>query len=260
MSPISTNNTDDLLEALTDLNAFNSSSGASMPTGFSTWNFRGASLWTPTGMIGVDEAGRGAWAGPVVVAAVWWPHDDNDRKRDRGLNDSKKLSAGAREKQAEKVIREARAFAVVAADHLAVDRLNVRAATLEAMSLALDLVLGIAPGGSNPAVVQQRALSPLRPSILIDGDAVPEAWTGAAQSLVRGDGLEPAIMAASILAKTARDRWMSTIAHQRFPEFAFDTHKGYGVPAHQEALRIHGPTDIHRLTYAPVKASLAQHR
>jgi ribonuclease HII len=253
------NQTNALLEALTDLNNFGNAKLTS-PAGFRTWDFRGPILWTPGGMIGVDEAGRGAWAGPVVVAAVWWPHDENDHKRNRGLNDSKKLSPAAREREFGKITQEARAYAIVEADHHAVDRMNVRAATLEAMSLAVDLVLGITQGDHDDTAEQQRIRSEERASILIDGDAVPPAWAGIAQSLVRGDSLEPAIMAASILAKTARDRWMRNVAHLKFPEFSFDAHKGYGVPVHQEALRIHGPTAIHRLTFAPVKASLAQHR
>jgi ribonuclease HII len=247
--------TSELLNALTDSNDYDGGRH-DLPQGFQVWNRRGVSLWTPGGVIGVDEAGRGAWAGPVVVAAVWWPYSKSARAHNRGLNDSKKLTARARAAQVGHIEQDARAFAVVAADHQAVDELNVRAATLQAMSLALDLILlGDRDDQDETAEAGREAQGRLA-RIVIDGDAVPEAWRGIAQPLVGGDGIEPAVMAASILAKTARDRWMAGEADARFPKFGFAAHKGYGVPVHQEALRALGPTEIHRRTFAPVKACL----
>lgn len=197
---------------------------------------------TPSVVIaGVDEAGRGCLAGPVVAAAVILPASYDLP----GLTDSKKLSPARREVLAPAIKTQAVSWAVGLAWPLEIDRINILQATLAAMA---------------------RAVSHLRlvPTLVrIDGNqCIPTARLAAVEpaprqeTVVGGDLLVPAISAASILAKTARDRLM-TILSRRYPAYGFAAHKGYGVKAHLLALRRLGPCPLHRLTFRGVLPSEA---
>lgn len=191
-------------------------------------------------VIGVDEAGRGPLAGPVVAAAVILGEGYPE-----GLDDSKRLSAKRRE-TLDKQIRQSCAWAVGIIHAADIDRLNILRATMQAMTDAVGR-LTAQVGGSEP-------------EILIDGNLTPEGrcddWRWPARAIVGGDGLEPAISAASIVAKEWRDRMMLEAAEEH-PHYGWERNKGYGTAEHMEALRIHGPTPFHRQSFAPVaQASL----
>ena len=189
----------------------------------------------PLRIAGVDEAGRGPLAGPVTVAAVIL---DPDRPID-GLNDSKQLSEAAREALFPLIRERALAWRIEFVEREEIDRLNILQATLIGMHRALS------------------ALSPVADLARIDGNRLPKALPCAAEALVGGDALEPAIMAASILAKVARDARMRAL-HAQWPAYGFDRHKGYPSPVHLAALREHGPCPEHRRSYAPVREALAR--
>ncbi|MEM1105288.1 MAG: ribonuclease HII [Pseudomonadota bacterium] len=178
---------------------------------------------------GVDEAGRGPWAGPVCAAAVIL---HPDRPID-GLADSKTISAGRREALAAIITERAKAHAWGWASVSEIDRLNIRQATHLAMRRAIS------------------ALDTRPDSALIDGHEVPNALDCPAEAVVKGDQLIACISAASILAKTARDAWMRA-AEADHPGYGFARHKGYGTAAHAAALAALGPSPIHRRTFAPV--------
>lgn len=182
---------------------------------------------------GVDEAGRGPLAGPVVCAAVIL---DPDRAIE-GLGDSKALSEAAREMLFPLIQRHVLAWHVEFVWPTEIDRINILQATLAGMARAL------------------HALSPRPAHALIDGNRMPRALPCTAQTLVGGDAIEPAIMAASILAKVSRDRHMVAL-HAQYPSYGFDRHKGYPTPEHLQALRLHGPCSEHRRSFAPVRAAL----
>lgn len=182
---------------------------------------------------GVDEAGRGPLAGPVCAAAVIL---DPERPI-HGLKDSKKLSAATRVRLAVEIREKALAWAVAWASREEIDQLNILQASLLAMQRAI------------------AGLTPAAESALIDGNKVPSGLLIPARAIVKGDALEPAISAASILAKTARDALMHEMA-QRYPHYGFERHAGYPVPDHLAALRIHGPCPEHRRSFAPVRAVL----
>ena len=191
-------------------------------------------------VIGVDEAGRGPLAGPVVAAAVILGEGYPE-----GLDDSKRLSAKRRE-TLDKQIRQNCAWAVGIIHAADIDRLNILRATMQAMTDAV---------GRLTAQVGGR-----EPEILIDGNLTPEGrcddWRWPARAIVGGDGLEPSISAASIVAKEWRDRMMLEAAEEH-PHYGWERNKGYGTAEHMEALRIHGPTPFHRQSFAPVaQASL----
>ena len=177
---------------------------------------------------GIDEAGRGPWAGPVVAAAVILAAPIP------GLADSKKLSPRARERLAGAITGEAMAWAVGRAEVEEIDRLNIRQATFLAMRRAVE-ALSVAPEAA-----------------LIDGKDVPPGLPCPGRAVVRGDASEVAIAAASILAKTHRDAEMIALDTQ-YPGYGFAAHKGYGTAAHREALSRLGPSPIHRRSFAPVK-------
>lgn len=179
---------------------------------------------------GVDEAGRGPLAGPVAVAAVIL---DPARPVD-GLDDSKKLSPARREALFPLIQQHAAAWHIEMVAVEEIDRLNILQATLEGMRRA------IAALGAQVELAR------------IDGNAVPRSLPCMAEAIVGGDALEPAIMAASILAKVARDRLMRDL-HQAHPRYGFDVHKGYPTPAHLAALAAHGPCEHHRRSFAPVR-------
>ncbi len=184
---------------------------------------------------GVDEAGRGPLAGPVAVAAVIL---DPARRID-GLDDSKKLSPAQREALYPQIVERALAFHIEMVAVEEIDRLNILHATLE---------------GMRRCVV---ALGPQVQLVRIDGNTLPRALPCMAEAIVGGDALEPAISAASILAKVARDRLMCRL-HEEHPHYGFDVHKGYPTPAHLAALARHGPCPHHRRSFAPVRAALAR--
>ena len=190
-------------------------------------------VWSVEGLIaGVDEAGRGPLAGPVVAAAVIL----DERKPIHGLADSKKLSAKRREALFEEIRAKALCCSIAQAGVLEIDTLNILQATLLAMRRA---VLGL-------------RLPPKL--VLVDGNRLPMLEMRA-EAIVKGDATVPAISAASILAKVSRDRWCVDY-HQLFPQYGFDQHKGYGTTDHLAALRQHGPCPEHRRTFRPVAECL----
>jgi len=181
---------------------------------------------------GVDEAGRGPLCGPVYAAAVIL---DPLRPID-GLNDSKKLSEKKREALAPLIRERALAWAVGIATVEEIDRLNILHATMLAMRRAVE-GLAVPPD-----------------QVLIDGNRVPPGLTVPARAIVGGDASEAAISAASILAKTGRDHEMMALA-ALYPQYGIAKHKGYPTAEHLAALRIHGPSPIHRRSFAPVAQS-----
>ena len=186
-------------------------------------------LLLPEGLIcGVDEAGRGPLAGPVVAAAVIL----DPEKPILGLNDSKKLSAKRRETLAIEIRSKALAWAVAEASVEEIDCINILQASLLAMRRAVE-ALHITP---------ERAL--------IDGNRCPDL-SCPSEALIGGDGKVAAIAAASILAKTVRDEGMLQL-HQAFPEYGFDRHMGYPTAQHLAALMEHGVSPVHRRTFGPV--------
>ncbi len=189
--------------------------------------------WAEPGLLaGVDEAGRGPLAGPVVAAAVIL----DPRRRIAGLDDSKKLSPRRRETLADTIRADALCCAVALATVAEIDRLNILQATLLAMQRA---VAGL-------------RITPRR--VLVDGNRLPPLAMPA-RALVEGDALVPAISAASILAKVERDRLCAEL-HAAHPDYGFDGHKGYPTAAHLDALRRHGPCEAHRRSFAPVRELL----
>lgn len=181
---------------------------------------------------GVDEAGRGPLAGPVVAAAVIL-----DPKRPvPGLRDSKRLSASRREVLAVAIRAQAVAWAVARCTPREIDELNILQATLLAMRRA---VLSLAPAPEH---------------VLVDGNRCP-ALPFSVQAVVKGDDRVPAISAASILAKVDRDHWMRAV-HLRYPGYGFDGHKGYPTRAHLQALARLGPCPEHRRSFRPVREVL----
>jgi ribonuclease HII len=177
---------------------------------------------------GVDEAGRGPLAGPVIAAAVIL-HPDRPIV---GLNDSKKLSEKQREKLFTIIQEKALAFAIGRAEAYEIDRINILQATMLAMQRAVE------------------GLSQLPDLALIDGNRCPNLRCQA-KAIVRGDQTEPAISAASILAKVTRDRELHQL-DQQFPQYGFAIHKGYPTKAHIAALEAHGPCEQHRRSFGPV--------
>jgi len=197
----------------------------------------GSNETSPTSILiaGVDEAGRGPLAGPVAVAAVIL----DPAHPIAGLNDSKKLSEARREALYPEIIAHALAYSIVLVDAEEIDRLNIFQATMTGMSravAALDLIAGEA---------------------LIDGNKLPRDLPCPGRAIVGGDALEPAISAASILAKVTRDRLMVEL-DSAYPGYGFAIHKGYPTPAHLASLQRLGPCPQHRRSFAPVRRLLDQ--
>jgi ribonuclease HII len=190
--------------------------------------------WGPLGLCGVDEAGRGPLAGPVVAAAVML----DPGQHIEGLRDSKKLSAAARERLADEIRMRAAAWCVAEASVAEIDQLNILRATMLAMQRAV-AGLGRAPD-----------------DVWVDGNRCPD-WAWRSQAVVKGDDKVAAIAAASILAKTSRDQFMCKL-HDEYPAYGFDRHMGYGTAAHMAALQAHGACPQHRRSFAPVKLVLDQ--
>lgn len=188
----------------------------------------------PAGLCGVDEAGRGPLAGPVVAAAVML-----DPKRPiKGLRDSKKLTPAARERLADEIRARALAWCVAEASVAEIDRLNILHATMLAMQRAV-AGMSLAPD-----------------DVWVDGDRCPE-WTWRSQAVVQGDDKVAAIAAASILAKTVRDELMRGL-HEAYPLYGFAQHMGYATAAHLAALKANGACPHHRRSFAPVRLLLDQ--
>lgn len=186
------------------------------------------------GLAGVDEVGRGPLAGDVVAAAVIL----DPARPIAGLRDSKKLSAPRREALALRIKEQALAWAVARATVAEIDQLNILQAALLAMHRAV------------------QALHPQPTYVLVDGNRLPR-WDYASEPVVKGDDRVPAIAAASILAKVQRDGELLELERQ-YPGYGFAAHKGYPTAAHLEALRTLGVTPVHRRTFGPVKALLAE--
>jgi ribonuclease HII len=178
---------------------------------------------------GVDEAGRGPLAGPVVAAAVIL----DPLQPVAGLDDSTKLSEARRETLFPQIRKQSLAWAVVAVEAEEIDRLNILQATLLGMQKAVE------------------RLSPAPSLALVDGNRAP-VLDCEVSTIVHGDSLEPAISAASILAKVTRDRLMKEL-HLQYPCYGFDRHKGYPTREHLRRLRENGPCPAHRRSFAPVR-------
>jgi len=188
-----------------------------------------ALAWDVPGLVaGVDEAGRGPLAGPVVAAAVIL----DDRAPIKGLADSKQLTPARRERLFDEIRAKALCCSVAIATVEEIDRLNILQATLLAMQRA----------------VQGLRLKPRK--VLVDGNRLP-ALDVLAEAIVSGDALVKCISAASILAKVSRDRMLLEL-HLQHPDYGFDRHKGYGTAAHMLALQNLGPLPVHRRSFAPV--------
>ncbi len=183
-------------------------------------------------LCGVDEAGRGPLAGPVSAAAVIL---DVDRPI-AGLADSKVLSSAERTRLALIIRRDAAAFAIAYASVDEIDQINILQATMLAMRRAV-MALSLAPR-----------------KVLVDGNRCPDV-PYPVRAIVKGDAVVPAISAASILAKTARDAIMHSLAAD-YPAYGFDQHKGYGTKAHLDALQRHGPCAAHRRSFRPVREAI----
>ncbi|MDI1275038.1 ribonuclease HII [Polaromonas sp.] len=183
---------------------------------------------TPGLWAGVDEAGRGPLAGPVVAAAVIL----DDLQPIRGLADSKVLTARRREQLYEEILAKALCCSIAQASVEEIDRLNILQATMLAMKRA----------------VEGLRLKPVK--VQVDGNRLP-VLSMLAEAIVKGDALVPAISAASILAKVHRDRWCEQF-HLEYPQYGFAGHKGYGTAEHLAALRAHGACPQHRRSFSPV--------
>ena len=190
--------------------------------------------WDVPGLLaGVDEAGRGPLAGPVVAAAVIL----DDQNPIKGLADSKKLTARQRDRLYDEIRAKALCCSVAEASVEEIDQINILQATLLAMRRA----------------VEGLRLKPHK--VLVDGNRLP-VLDVLAEAIVQGDAKVQAISAASILAKVHRDRWCETIDRD-YPQYGFASHKGYGTAVHMQALKTYGATPWHRQSFAPVAAVLA---
>jgi len=188
--------------------------------------------WDPVGLLaGVDEAGRGPLAGPVVAAAVIL----DDSKRIRGLADSKILTPLMRDRLYDQIREKALCCSLAEASVEEIDQLNILQATMLAMKRA----------------VEGLRLKPAK--VLVDGNRLPTIDV-LAEAIIGGDARIKSISAASILAKVHRDRLCRTL-DEEFPHYGFAAHKGYGTPEHLEALRVHGACRHHRRFFAPVAAT-----
>lgn len=206
-----------------------------MPSKKPSASARQASLaWDPLGLLaGVDEAGRGPLAGPVVAAAVIL----DEGKRIRGLADSKVLTPLQRDRLFDQIREKSLCCAVGEASVAEIDELNILHATMLAMRRA----------------VEGLRLKPVK--VLVDGNRLPRLDV-LCEAVIGGDAKVKSISAASIVAKVTRDRKLAEL-HEAFPQYGFASHKGYGTPEHLEALRVHGPCVHHRRHFSPVAATFA---
>jgi ribonuclease HII len=181
---------------------------------------------------GIDEAGRGPLAGPVCAAAVILP----DNFKNDFLNDSKKLSAAKREELRRQIREEALAFGVGWASHTEIDRINILQASLLAMKRAFEEMLKNTPNSLGENI-----------SVIVDGTFIPEI-SAPCKALVKADVRIPQVMAASILAKTSRDKYMQEMA-LLYPQYGYEKHKGYPTKAHRELIKKYGPSPIQRMSF-----------
>ncbi|HPH94675.1 MAG TPA: ribonuclease HII [Anaerolineaceae bacterium] len=194
-----------------------------------------APLWA-AGLLaaGIDEAGRGAWAGPVAAGAVILPPDASLMRTLNGVRDSKEMSPASREEWAGAICRHALAWGVGMASNEEIDRLGILPATRLAATRAL-------------AALEPPPAHLLLDFITLPGNPLPQT------PLIKGDARSLSIACASVLAKTRRDAWMVE-AETAFPGYGFARHKGYGVSAHRQALQRLGPCPLHRRSFAPLAA------
>jgi len=185
---------------------------------------------------GVDEAGRGPWAGPVTAAAVIFDQTTLSPELAQSLNDSKKMSAKKRESLIDRIKAES-IWSVGEASVSEIDEFNILQATYLAMTRAID------------------GLAQTPDFALIDGNKIPPQLSLPAEAIVKGDGLSCSIAAASIIAKVTRDRTMAQLAEE-YPGYGWEKNAGYGVKLHQEGLRTLGPTPHHRTSFKPIKKLL----
>ena len=186
---------------------------------------------------GIDEAGRGCWAGPVTAGAVILPHDSSISERLRGVRDSKLMTAAERESLFDVIKENAAAWGIGETDNREIDRIGILNATREAMKQAIR-GLGIRPD-----------------HLLIDFVRLHDV-TIPQTGIKHGDMLSLSIACASVLAKVTRDRWMRETAANLYPQYHFEQHKGYGTALHREALRQFGPCPLHRMTFRPLSEDL----
>ena len=190
-------------------------------------------------IIGLDEAGRGPWCGPVVAACVGWPDLQCPDDLAGAINDSKKLTPQKREILFDKILAATPIWGIGQASAKEIDEINILQASFLAMHRALDEVI---KKGFKPAVA------------LIDGNRLP-TWDMEKYAIIGGDGKSLSIAAASILAKVTRDRIMVDLA-RKYPYYGWEKNAGYGTKAHQAGLAQHGITPEHRRSYAPIKKFL----
>ena len=197
------------------------------------------SLNVSTLIVGLDEAGRGPWCGPVVAACVGWPNLQCPDDLAHQINDSKKLTAQKREQLYDKIIQTTPIWGIGQASAKEIDEINILQASFLAMRRALDQVI---KKGFHPNIA------------LIDGNRLPD-WEIEKHALIGGDGKSLSIAAASILAKVTRDRIMMKLA-QKYPYYGWEKNAGYGTKAHQQGLAKYGITPEHRRSYAPIQKIL----
>ena len=190
-------------------------------------------------IVGLDEAGRGPWCGPVVAACVGWQNLQCPDDLAHQINDSKKLTAQKREQLYDKIIQITPIWGIGQASAKEIDEINILQASFLAMRRALDQVI---QKGFRPTVA------------LIDGNRLPD-WEIEKHALIGGDGKSLSIAAASILAKVTRDRIMTKLA-QKYPQYGWEKNAGYGTKAHQQGLAKYGITPEHRRSYAPIQKIL----
>lgn len=183
--------------------------------------------------VGIDEVGRGSWAGPVVAGAVVLAMPI------AGLKDSKKLTKSQREALALEINMHAGAVGIGWVEAPEVDRIGLTAAVGLAMQRALEQI------------------SVSFDEVVIDGNLNYFPDDSRAKAVIKADDSVPAVSAASIVAKVARDSYMANVAHQKYPEYAFDKHVGYGTSLHQQMLKLYGVTELHRKSFRPVQAIMA---
>lgn len=187
---------------------------------------------------GADEAGRGAWAGPVMAGAVILPNDPTIAERLAGVRDSKQMTVRERERMAVLIQEQSVCWAVAEASNQEIDQMGILRATQTAMMRAL------------------KQLTPAPQSLLVDFVRLPEVLSLPQQCPAHGDNLSLTIAAASVLAKVTRDRWMCEQAEVLFPEYGFSRHKGYGTRIHAKALETFGCCSLHRRTFRPIAREL----
>jgi len=192
-------------------------------------------------IMGIDEAGRGPLAGPVVAAAVYFDYDTCRKfpKSLRDLNDSKQLDEEDRERFYTLILKHARSWGIGIVSHEEIDRINILQATMKAMTIAVDQAAG------------KLAIENLAPELLlVDGNYFRTKLPYEFQTVIDGDAKSPLIAAASVIAKVTRDRIMCEL-HERYPQYNFRSNKGYSVPEHLRALKEHGPCPEHRRSFRP---------